>query len=146
MAGKTTASANEFLKLILLGERATGGIYEELGIAPPTNTTGNQLKLSLHTADPGVGGSMTTNACAYAGYAPVTKLRSNTSFTITGNVANPTANIDFPKCTGGSETATHLGISTETGKLIWSAALSPVINVANGVIPRIDTTSTLTET
>ena len=145
MAGKTTASANEFLKLILLGERATGGIYEELGIAPPTNTTGNQLKLSLHTADPGVGGSMTTNACAYIGYAPITKLRAGTSFTVIGNVATPTANIDFPKCTGGSETATHLGISTETGKLIWSAALSPAINVANGVIPRIDTTSTLTE-
>ena len=38
--------------------------------------------------------------------------RSGSGFTVTNNSVSPAANVDFPAATGGTETATYVGIGT----------------------------------
>jgi len=64
------------------------------GSAVPGN-----LWVGLCSADPGEAGDQTTNEMAYTGYARVPAARGAGGWTRTGNVINPTANIDFPQCT-----------------------------------------------
>ena len=58
------------------------------------------------------------------------------------------AEVSFPACTGGTETATYAGVGTAssgTGKLLYSGALSPTISISTGVTPKLTTSSTITE-
>ena len=51
-----------------------------------------------------------------------------------------TAAITFPKCTGGSETATHFGIGTASsgaGVLLFFKTLNSNINISNNIQPTI---------
>lgn len=134
---------NDLLKLIFNGT-AIANIADNAGSSPLTN-----LYVSLHTADPGEAGDQTTNEAAYTGYARVAVARNSGGWTVTGASVSPTANIEFPEKTGGSDgTATHAAIGTAvsgTGKILYSGALTPNIAYADGVIPRIKTTSTITE-
>lgn len=97
------------------------------------------LRISLHTADPGEGGDQTTNECAYGSYARVLVARSGSGFTVSGaNVVNA-AEITFPQCTSGSETITHVGVGTATsgaGRLLYSFALTASLAVSSGITPR----------
>jgi hypothetical protein len=113
------------------------------GTSPLTN-----IYVSLHTADPADAGNQTTNETAYTSYARVAVARTSGGWTVTGNSVSPTANIDFPACTGGTATITHFGIGTAssgTGKLLYSGTVSPNISVSSGVTPRLTTASTVTE-
>jgi hypothetical protein len=107
------------------------------------------LYWSLHTADPGEAGTAVTNETAYTGYARVAAARSGAGFTVTGNSVSPPSNVDFPECTASPGAAiTHFGIvntSSGAGKLLYSGTLSPSITVAVSVIPRIKSSSTITE-
>lgn len=107
------------------------------------------LYVSLHTADPGEGGSQTTNETAYTGYARVTVARTTGGWTVTGNSVSPVANIDFGECTASPGAAiTHFGVGTATsgaGKLLYKGTVTPNITMAVGVIPRLKSTSTITE-
>ncbi len=112
------------------------------------STTAGNLYLTLHTADPGEAGSQTTSECAYTSYARVAASRAGAFWTVAANSASPAAEISFPACTGGTETATHFGIGTSitgVGKLLYSGAISPTIAISTGVTPKIGTASTLTE-
>ena len=133
---------NDLLKLVFNGD-AIANLADNAGASPLTD-----LYVSLHTADPGEDGNQSTSECTYTGYARVSVARTSGGWTITANSVSPTADIDFPQATAGSETATHMGIGTAAsgaGKLLYSGAISPNIAISNGVIPRLGTGTTITE-
>lgn len=113
------------------------------------STTAGSLFLALHTADPGEAGDQSTSEIAYTGYARVPVARAAGGWTVTGNSVSPTANIDFGQMTAGAGgVATHASIGTSSsgaGMVLYKGALSPTINVVNGVTPRIGAGSTITE-
>ena len=97
------------------------------------------LYVSLHTADPGEGGSQTTNEASYTSYARVTVARTSGGWTVTNNVAENAALTQFPQATGGSNTITHVAIGTAssgTGQIIASGALSSSLSVSSGIQPQ----------
>lgn len=57
------------------------------------------LFVSLHTADPGEGGSQTTSECAYGSYARVEVARDATGWDVSGNQASNDDLLQFPTCT-----------------------------------------------
>jgi hypothetical protein len=135
---------NEVL-LLLLNNSNVANIGDATGLRG--SSTAGSFYLSLHTASPGETGTQSTSETTYTSYARVAVARSAAGWTITGNSASPTANVDFPEATGGTATITHVGLGTDatgTGKLVLYGALSPSISVTTGVIPRVKTTSTIT--
>jgi hypothetical protein len=131
-------------------------IFNNTNIADIGDATGlrgssaaGSLYWSLHTADPGEAGSAITSETAYTGYARVAAARSGAGFTVTANSVSPPSNVDFGECTASPGAAlTHFGIvntSSGAGKLLYKGTLTPNITMAVGVIPRIKTTSTITE-
>lgn len=140
----TNTLENEML-LHLLNNSDVANIGDATGLRG--STTAGSFYLSLHTASPGETGTQSTSETSYTGYARVAVARSALGWTVTGNSASPTSNIDFGECTAGSATITHVGLGTDssgTGKLVLYGSLSPSISVSTGVIPRIKTTSTIT--
>lgn len=105
------------------------------------------LTVALHTADPGEGGNQSTSEIAYTGYARVAVPRDVTGWTISGSSVSPTANIDFGEMTAGAGgDATFWSVGTGVGNvMLYSGSLSPSILCVNGAVPRIKTTSTITE-
>jgi hypothetical protein len=102
------------------------------------NANGN-LFVSLHTADPGEAGSQTTSECAYGSYARVSVVRTNVGWTVSSNTATNASLIQFPQCTSGSETVTHVAIGTVTsgaGQIICKGALSASLAVSSGIQPQ----------
>jgi hypothetical protein len=152
MAGKTTVFASDFLKLIFNGTTiANIAKNVDPGDSPLTN-----LFLSLHTGDPEVVGN-TGNAQTYlelqynGGGQRVGVVRSLSGWTVTGNSVSPASVVNFPEKTSGTGgTATFVGIGTSqsnAGKLLWSGELStPIVVTADGTVPSIKTSSTITET
>jgi hypothetical protein len=133
---------NDWLKLIF-NATAIANIADNAGSFPLTN-----LFVSLHTADPGENGNQTTNETSYTSYVRVAVARSGSGWTVTANSVSPTANIDFPTCTGGTATITHFAVgtaSTGTGKILYYGTVTPNISVSTGVTPRLTTASTVTE-
>src|SRR5574343_755516 len=133
---------NDLLKLIF-NATAIANMADNAAASPLTN-----LYVSLHTAVPGESGNQTTNECAYTSYARVAVARTSGGWTVTANSTSPVANIDFPACTGGTETATYAAVGTassSTGKILYSGAISPSISISSGVTPRLTTASTITE-
>lgn len=103
------------------------------------SSTAGSLYVSLHTGDPGEGGNQTTSECAYTSYARVAVARSGSGWTVTGNAVTNAALVQFPQCTGGSETATHFAIgtaSTSTGKILYKGALSASLAISSGIQPQ----------
>ena len=139
---KSNALENDLLKLLFNGT-AIANIADNAASSPLTN-----LYVSLHTSDPGEAGNQTTNECAYTSYARVAVARTSGGWTVTANSVSPVADITFPACTGGSETATHWAVGTassSTGKILYSGAISPTIAISTGVTPKLTTASTVTE-
>lgn len=97
------------------------------------------LYVSLHTGDPGEAGSQTTSECAYGSYARQTVARDATGWDVVGNTASNDDLIQFPQCTSGSETITHVAIGTLSsgaGQIIYSGALSASLAVSSGIQPQ----------
>lgn len=140
---QTTATAGDWLKLIL-NATAIANIADNASASPLTN-----IYVSLHTSTPGTSGTQTTNECAYTSYGRVAVARTSGGWTITNNAAVPVATITFPAATGGSETATFMGIgsaSSGAGVLYWYGAISPTIAISSGVTPSLTTATTITGT
>lgn len=135
------------LMLLLFNNTAIADIGDAGGLR--ATVSAGSLYWSLHTADPGEAGTAVTNETAYTGYARVAAARSGAGFTVTGNSVSPPANVDFGECTASPGAAlTHFGIvntPSGAGKLLYSGTLTPNVTMAVGVIPRIKTTSTITE-
>jgi hypothetical protein len=117
-------------------------LADDAAVAPATS-----LSVALHTSDPGEGGDQTTNETAYTGYARVNVVRSAAGWVRTGSSVSPAADIDFPKCTaspGGP--ITHFSVGTGVGdKLDYSGTVTDNITMLVNTIPRLETTSTITE-
>lgn len=131
----------DLLKLVFQGV-AIANIADNA--ATPLTT----LQVGLHTADPGETGSQTTSEATYTGYARVAVARTTGGFALTGSSISPVATVNFPACTGGTNTITHFSIGTAatgTGKVLYSGTFTPNQAVATGVTPQLSSASTITE-
>lgn len=139
---KSNAFENSLLKLIF-NATAIANLADNAASSPLTN-----LYVSLHTADPGEAGDQSTSEATYTSYARVAVIRTSGGWTVTNNSVSPVANIDFPNCTGGTNTITYFGVGTAAsgaGVLYYSGTVTPNISVSSGVTPRLTTSSTITE-
>lgn len=139
---KSNTFENDLLKLIF-NATAIGNMADNAAASPLTN-----LFVALHTADPGETGVQNTSECAYTGYARVAVARTSGGWTVTNNSVSPAANVDFPPCTAGTETATHFSVGVAVSgatKILYRGSLSPTIAIANGVTPRVAAGTTITE-
>ncbi len=121
--------------------------FANIGINATSSPLTN-LYVSLHTADPTASGNQTSSECTYTSYARVAVVRTTSGWAITGETINPVAAITFPAGTGGSGTATYFGIgslTSGTGVLYYSGAISPTIVTGNGVTPQLTTATSVVE-
>lgn len=124
---------NDLLKLIF-NATAIANIADNAASSPLTS-----LYVSLHTADPGEAGNQTTSEATYTSYARVAVARNSGGWTVSGNEATNAALVQFPQCTGSSNTITYVGVGTDssgTGKLLYSGALSASLAVSSGIQPQ----------
>jgi hypothetical protein len=106
--------------------------------ALPWDANGN-LYLSLHTADPGETGLQTTSEATYTSYARVAVVRTGVGWTVSNPTATNAALVQFPTCTGGTNTITHVAIGTVTsgaGQILVSGALNSSLSVSSGIQPQ----------
>lgn len=137
---KSNSFENSLL-LLVFNATAIADIAADDQSSPATTLT-----VALHTADPGEAGNMTTNECTYTDYARVTVARSGAGWTVTGNSVSPAADITFPTCTGGTNTATHFSVGTGvSNNIMYIGTVTPNISISTGVTPILDSTSTITE-
>ena len=104
------------------------------------SATGNtDLYISLHTGDPGEGGSQTTSEATYTGYARVAVARTSGGWTVTGNQAENTALIQFGLCSAGSDTITYVAVGTlasGAGQILYSGQLNSPRTISAGIQPQ----------
>ena len=125
------------LLLLVFNNTAAALIGDASGLQPAA-TAGSRY-VSLHTGDPGEAGDQTTNECAYTSYARVAVARSGAGWTVSGNAVTNAALVQFPQCTGSSETATHFAIGTASsgaGKVLYKGALSASLAISSGIQPQ----------
>jgi hypothetical protein len=132
---------NDVLKLIF-NATAIADLAQDDASSPATTLT-----VALHTADPGEAGDQTTSETAYTGYARVAVARTTGGWTVTNNSVSPVANIDFGECTASPGAAiTHFSVGTGvSNKMLYKGTVTPNITMAAGVIPRLKTTSPISE-
>lgn len=127
---------NDILALIF-NATAISNIADNAASSPLTS-----LYVSLHTGDPGEAGNQTTSECAYTSYARVAVARNSGGWTVSGNAVSNAALVQFPQCTGGSETITHFAVGTaasSTGKVLYKGALGSSLAVSSGIQPQFAT-------
>lgn len=130
---KSTTFCNDVLKLIF-NATAIANIADNAGTSPLTN-----LYLSLHTADPGIGGAQTTNETTYTNYLRVPVVRTSSGFTVASNTATNAALVQFAQCGATGATLTHVAIGTASsgaGKVLYAGSLNSSLAVANGIQPQ----------
>jgi hypothetical protein len=141
--GKSLTFDSDILALIF-NATAIANIADNAASSPLTN-----LYVSLHTADPGTGGSQTTNEISYTGYARVAVARTSGGWMVGSGTVSPAANVTFGLMTGGTGgTVSYWAVGTlssGTGKVLYSGAVSPTMGVSNGSTPVLSSTSTITE-
>jgi len=138
---KSNYFENALLKLIF-NAITIDGLAQDQVIAPLTHVV-----VALHTADPGEAGTQATNEIAYTGYLRVPVPRTTAGWTVTNNSVSPAAPISFAEMTDGvGGPITHISVGDGiSDRIIYRGALTPNINVSLGAVPRLDTTSVITE-
>lgn len=140
---KSNVFENDWLKLVFNGT-GIANLADNASSSPLTH-----LYVALHTSDPGEDGTQATNEVNYTGYARVAVERSSSGWTVTGNSVSPANAIEFGEMVGGTAgTATYVTVgtaSTGPGKVLYRGVLTPSVAYNVGVVPRIRTTSTITE-
>ncbi len=127
---------NELL-LLIFNNDAIALIGDASGLQP--SASDGSLYIALHTGDPGESGTATTSEAAYTSYARVAVARSGAGWTVSGNAVSNAALVQFPQCTGGSETLTHFSVTTASSggtKLLYKGALSASLAVSSGIQPQ----------
>jgi hypothetical protein len=133
---KSNTWENELL-LLVFNNTTAALIGDATGIVG--SGVAGSLYVSLHTGDPGEAGTQATNECAYTSYARVAVARSGAGWTVAGNAVTNAALVQFPQCTGGSETATYFAIGTASSgavKYLYSGALSASLAISSGIQPQ----------
>jgi hypothetical protein len=103
------------------------------------SATAGSFYISLHSADPGEAGNQSTNEISYTGYARVAVNRTAGGWTRTTSTIANTALVQFGQCTGGTATAAHFGIGTDStgaGNLLLKGALNASLSISNGIQPQ----------
>jgi hypothetical protein len=129
---KADVFENDLLKLIFQAT-AIANLADNAATSPLTN-----LYVSLHTADPGETGNQSTSEATYTGYARIAVARTAGGWTVTANAVENAAAINFPACTGGTNTITHFGVgvaSSGATKLLYKGALTASLAVSAGITP-----------
>lgn len=136
----SNATESNFMKLLFQAQ-AWANVADNAAASPLT-----QIAVALHTADPGEGGSMSTNEVAYTNYARVNVNRNSGGWSESGGVVSPVANIDFPAGTGGSGTVTHFSVGKTGGgaaEIFFKGTVTPNITCGAGVTPRLTPATTI---
>ena len=111
----------DILKL-LFNATAIANIADNAASSPLTS-----LYMSLHTADPGAGGSQTTSETAYTNYARQAVVRTSSGFTVSGQSVTLTSAVSFPAgATTDTDVIAFWGVgtaSTSTSKLLYSGPI-----------------------
>lgn len=95
------------------------------------------LDIHLHTADPGEAGTSATSEATYGSYALVQVSRSGSGWTVTGNTCVNDNLIQFPQCSSGSNTLTHVSITPAgSTQILYSGALNASLSVSTGIQPQ----------
>jgi hypothetical protein len=101
-----------------------------------------KLDVHLHTADPGEAGTSSTSEAAYGSYALVQVDRTSGGWTVAGNQATNAALIQFPQCSSGTESLTHVSITPRAStQILYSGALSSPLAVSAGIQPQFAASS-----
>lgn len=132
---------NNLLKLIFQAV-AWANYADNAAGTPQTN-----VHCSLHTADPGDAGTMSTSETTYTSYARVNVLRTSGGWTVTTNSVSPVASISYPAGTGGSGTVTHFSTGKTGGgatPILFSGTVTPNIVTGNGITPQLTTATAIT--
>ncbi len=142
--GKSQAFDTDLLKLILNGT-PIAGIADNAASAPLA-----QLYLSLHTADPGAGGSQSANEAVYPNYVRIPVARTTAGFMVSGTAAVLTSTMNFAVAGTmvSSEIETWAAVGTAAtgnGKIIYRGPITPNITVTTGVGPQLAAGSQITE-
>lgn len=133
---KSNAFENSLLQL-LFNNVDIANIGDAAGLQ--NSAVAGSFYLALHTADPGEAGDQTTNECAYTSYARIAVARSGAGWTVASNTVENAALAQFPECTGGSETITHVSIgvaSAGASVILYSGALTASRSVSSGIQPQ----------
>jgi hypothetical protein len=124
----SNATENDILKLILVG-------------TDPAWRAGATGYVALYTSDPGEAGTAVTNEATYTSYARVAITKA-TAWTDAGSTFTNAGLVQFPQCTGGTNSISHFGIVTTVsgaGQLIASGGLSSSLAVSSGIQPQFAT-------
>lgn len=130
---KSTTFSND-IALLIFNATAISNIADNAASSPAT-----LLYLSLHTADPGIGGSQTTNETSYTNYVRISVARSGSGWTVSGGAASNAALAQFAQCGASGATLTHVAIGTAAsgaGKVLYAGALNASLAVSNGIQPQ----------
>ena len=105
------------------------------------------LDIHLHTADPGEAGASTASEATYGGYAVVTVARTSGGWAVSAGQASNVGLIQFPQCTSGSNTLTHVSITPAgSTQILYSGALNASLSVSAGIQPQFAASAlTITE-
>ena len=103
----------------------------------PSWAAATDLDIHLHTADPGDAGNSSTSEATYGSYALVTVSRAISAWTVTGDTATNDNLIQFPQCSSGSNTITHVSVTPSgSTEILYSGALSSSLSVSTGIQPQ----------
>lgn len=131
---KSTTACNNILALIF-NATTWNEIAENDSTSPATN-----LYLSLHTADPGVGGAQTTSETAYTNYVRVAVVRTTSGWAAPSGASTSNVGlVQFAQCGVTGSTVTHVAIGTASsgaGLVLYSGALNSSLAVANLIQPQ----------
>jgi len=115
----------------------------------PAWNANSYVYLALHTADPTASGNQTSSEATYTSYDRVQVARTSGGWDVSGTTARNHALLQFPQCTGGSNTITHVSVGTAasgSGQILYVGALSSPLSVTNLIQPQFAATGlTVTE-
>lgn len=115
--------SNDWLKLLFTNVDFTG-VGDAGGLLQ--SAAPGSLYVSLHTANPGTGGSQLTNETGYTGYGRIAVARSGAGWTVASNQVSNAGSVTFGICTANPETVTHFGVGTDSagaGQMLYAYPL-----------------------
>lgn len=130
-------AAEAALLALLFNNSDWAGVGDAGGLQ--NSAAAGSFYISLHTSDPGEAGDQTSNEIGYTSYARVAVARSGVGWTVAAPTVENAALVQFPQCTGGSGTATHFAIGTDSsgaGQIVLSGALTSPLAISNGIQPQ----------
>lgn len=130
-------TAEQAILDLLFLNSAFANVGDAGGLRP--SAAAGSLYIALHTGALTDTSAQNTNEAAYTGYARVAVARSGAGWSRTGSTMSNVAAVQFPLCTGGSETLTHFSIGLATSgatTILMYGTLNAPMAVSNGIQPQ----------